>query len=120
MQFLCKNEISCYCNYFVILASDILTPDKLAFIRKFYNPYTDKRAYDQQYWLLKGIVQEYERTLRDHEENNPDKYELDLHSKQYQAYEDTHELIWEQIEEPTKEDVKRLMEANKQWVQARK
>ena len=97
-----------------------LTPDKMAFIRKFYNPYTDKRAYDQQYWLLKGIVQEYERTLRDHEENNPDKYELDLHSKQYQAYEDTHELIWEQIEEPTKEDVKRLMEANKQWVQARK
>ena len=97
-----------------------LTPDKLAFIRKFYNPYTDKRAYDQQYWLLKGIVQEYERTLRDHEENNPDKYELDLHSKQYQAYEDTHELIWEQIEEPTKEDVKRLMEANKQWAQARK
>lgn len=97
-----------------------LTPDKLAFVRKFYNPYTDKRAYNQQYWLLKGIVQEYERTLRDHEENNPDKYELDLHSKQYQAYEDTHELIWEQIEEPTKEDVKRLMEANKQWVQARK
>ena len=97
-----------------------LTPDKLAFIRKFYNLYTDKKAYDQQYWLLKGIVQEYESMLSDHQKNNPYKYELDLHSKQYQAYEDTHELIWEQIEEPTKEDVKRLMEANKQWVQARK
>ena len=97
-----------------------LTPDKITFIRKFYNYYSDKRAYDQQYWLLKGIVQEYERKLRDHEENNPDKYELDLHSKQYKAYEDTHELIWEQIEEPTKDDVKQLMEANKKWVQARK
>ena len=96
-----------------------LTPDKLAFIRKFYNPYTDKRAYDQQYWLLTGIVQEYERTLRDHKKNNPDKYKLDLHSKQYKAFKDTHKLIREQIEEPTKEDVKRLMEANKQWVQAR-
>ena len=52
-------------------------------------------------------------------ENNPDKYELDIHSKQYQAYEDTHKLLWEQIEEPTKDDVKQLMEANKKWVGAR-
>ena len=97
-----------------------LTPDKITFIRKFYNQYTPQRAYDQQYWLLKGRVQEYQRKLNDYEENNPDKYELETRSKQYKAYEETNELIWEKIENPTAEYVKQLMEANKQWVQARK
>lgn len=92
-----------------------LTPDKITFIRKFYNQYTPQRAYDQQYWLLKGRVQEYQRKLNDYEENNPDKYELETRSKQYKAYEETNELIWEKIENPTAEDVKQLMEANKQW-----
>ena len=97
-----------------------LTPDKITFIRKFYNRYTPQRAYDQQYWLLKGRVQEYERKLNDYEDNNPDKYELEMRSKQYKAYEETNELIWEKIESPTTEDVKRLMEANQQWTKARK
>ena len=97
-----------------------LTPDKITFIRKFYNQYTPQRAYDQQYWLLKGRVQEYERKLNDYEDNNPDKYELEMRSKQYKAYEETNELIWEKIESPTTEDVKRLMEANQQWTKARK
>ena len=79
-----------------------------------------QRAYDQQYWLLKGRVQEYERKLNDYEDNNPDKYELEMRSKQYKAYEETNELIWEKIESPTTEDVKRLMEANQQWIKARK
>ena len=97
-----------------------LTPDKITFIRKFYNQYTPQRAYDQQYWLLKGRVQEYQRKLNDYEENNPDKYELETRSKQYKAYEETNELIWEKIENPTAEDVKQLMEANKQWTKASK
>ena len=97
-----------------------LTPDKITFIRKFYNQYTPQRAYDQQYWLLKGRVQEYQRKLNDYEENNPDKYELETRSKQYKAYEETNELIWEKIENPTAEDVKQLMEANKQWIKASK
>jgi hypothetical protein len=97
-----------------------LTPDKITFIRKFYNRYTPQRAYDQQYWLLKGRVQEYQRKLNDYEENNPDKYELETRSKQYKAYEETNELIWEKIENPTAEDVKQLMEANKQWTKASK
>lgn len=97
-----------------------LTPDKITFIRKFYNQYTPQRAYDQQYWLLKGRVQEYQRKLNDYEENNPDKYELETRSKQYKAYEETNELIWEKIENPTTEDVKQLMEANKQWTKASK
>jgi hypothetical protein len=97
-----------------------ITPDKLPFIRKFYNYYSPQRAYDQQYWLLKGIVQEYERMLNDYEDNNPDKYKLETRSKQYKAYEDTNELIWERIENPTTEDVKQLIEANKKWIKARK
>lgn len=97
-----------------------LTPDKITFIRKFYNRYTPQRAYDQQYWLLKGRVREYEQKLNDYEDNNPDKYELEMRSKQYKAYEETNELIWEKIESPTTEDVKRLMEANQQWTKARK
>lgn len=97
-----------------------MTPDKIAFVRKFYNKYSTQNAYDREYFKLRGTITAYKQMIADYEKKeNKAKIEMVLRSKQYQAYKDTYQLL-ERVEEPTAEDVKVLMEANKKWIRARR
>lgn len=92
------------------------SPDKWPFVRKFYNAYTPERAYMQQYYLLKDRVEEFERTLKDYQKNDPAQYRLLRNSQEYRTYQQTLRLVKSQSENPTTADVQALIEANKQWI----
>lgn len=91
------------------------SPDKWPFVRKFYNAYTPERAYNQQYYLLNSRVSDFEKNLKDYQKNDRDRYYEVRRSPLYQSYRDAQRLVEKKKENPTTEDVKRLMEVNKQW-----
>lgn len=93
---------------------------EIPFLRKFYSPYDQESAYRQQYYLLNGRVKEFDRNLKDYKKNNPTKYNLVVGSQQYKLYEKDKKLLKTMKENPTKEDVKQLYQANKEWWQKRK
>ena len=91
-------------------------PDKWPFVRKFYNAYTPERAYIQQYSLLNGRLQEFKRNLDDYQKNDKDRYRQVRNSQEYKTYLDTKRLIDNKKTNPTTEDVKELLNANKLWL----
>lgn len=91
-------------------------PDKWPFIRKFYNKYTPERAYRQQYYLLRGRVNEFRKMMNDYQKNDPAQYRLLRNSQQYRTYQQTERLVKSEKENPTTADVKALIEANKLWL----
>jgi len=91
-------------------------PDKWPFVRKFYNAYTPERAYSQQYYLLKGRVKEFDKNLRDYQKNDPTRYRMIRNSQEYRVFDAARKLVRNEKENPTNEDVKALIEANKAWI----
>ncbi len=91
-------------------------PEKWPFLRKFYNAYTPERAYTQQYYLLKGQVDEYKRNLDDYRKNDRTKYNRLRASGEYDIYLKAKKLVDKGIDNPTTADVKEIIKVNKQWL----
>lgn len=66
--------------------------------------------------MLKGRVDEFDRNLDDYQKNDKDRYRQVRNSQEYKTYLDTKRLIDNKKTNPTTEDVKELLNANKLWL----
>jgi hypothetical protein len=95
-----------------------ITIKDIPFANRFIIPYKQESAYNQEYWTLRKDLEHYEDSLKDKKKEDREAYWEERSSEQYKAYMRLKRLVNRKPKEGdthTPEDVRKLMEANKEW-----
>jgi hypothetical protein len=95
-----------------------ITTRDIPYVNRLIKPYKQESAYNQEYWTLKKDLQHYEFLLDKKKKEDREAYWEERGSEQYAAYMRLKRLVNRKPKEGdthTPEDVRKLMEANKEW-----
>jgi hypothetical protein len=95
-----------------------ITTKDIPYVNRLIVPYKQESAYNQEYWTLKNDIQHYEFLLKQMKKEDKDAYYKEKKTNQYKTYKRIEKLVDKKPKEGdthTPEDVRKLMEANKEW-----
>jgi hypothetical protein len=95
-----------------------ITTKDIPYVNRLIVPYKQESAYNQEYWTLKKDLEHYEFLLKEMKKDDKNAYYKEKKTDQYKTYKRLEKLVDKKPKEGdthTPEDVRKLMEANKEW-----